>query len=275
MTAIPAAGTNIPLDTQSMFVIILVAALAAVTVALVPKRKAPAVVVVELFLGIIVGPQVLDIARPDGFMQFLSNLGLAMLFFFAGYEIDFQRIKGMPLRLGVTGWLLSLALAYGIGGALAAAGIVLSLVYTGSAMATTAIGTLIPVLRDNRDLHTPFGGYLMAAGSMGEFGPVLLITIVLTTKSPLSEVLVLVAFILVAVVLAIVKMSGRNQPEAKPTVDRIAERIHALLTAHEVTQGTSARRLNHTRVSIQIGNAMKTPISTANKKTPSALKNTW
>ncbi len=46
---------------------------------------------------------------------------------------------------------------------------------------------------------------------------------------------------LFAVVLAIVKMTGRDQPEARPTIDRISERIHALLMAHEVTQGTSAR----------------------------------
>lgn len=47
---------------------------------------------------------------------------------------------------------------------------------------------------------------------------------------------------LFAVVLAIVKMTGRDEPQAKPVVDRIAERIHALLTAHDVTQGASARR---------------------------------
>ena len=46
---------------------------------------------------------------------------------------------------------------------------------------------------------------------------------------------------LFAVVLAIVKMSGRDTPEAKPVVDRIAERIRALLTAHEVTQGSGAK----------------------------------
>lgn len=46
---------------------------------------------------------------------------------------------------------------------------------------------------------------------------------------------------LFAVVLAIVKMSGRDAPEAKPVVDRIAERIRALLTAHEVTQGSGAK----------------------------------
>lgn len=48
---------------------------------------------------------------------------------------------------------------------------------------------------------------------------------------------------LFAVVLAIVKMSGRDAPEAKPVVDKIAERIHALLTAHEVTQGRSGHRV--------------------------------
>jgi two-component sensor histidine kinase len=47
---------------------------------------------------------------------------------------------------------------------------------------------------------------------------------------------------LFAVVLAIVKMTGRDVPEAKATIDSIAGRIHALLTAHEVTQGNSMRR---------------------------------
>ena len=40
-----------------------------------------------------------------------------------------------------------------------------------------------------------------------------------------------------AVIIAIVKMSGRDNPEAKPLLDSITDRIRALLTAHEVTQG--------------------------------------
>jgi Kef-type K+ transport system membrane component KefB len=105
------------------------------------------VVVVELLLGVVLGPRVLGL-HVDQFVAFFSDLGLGLLFFFAGYEIDLRRIRGLPLRLGLLGWVLSLALAYTIGGALAAAGVVLSLVYTGSALATTAIGTLIPVLSD-------------------------------------------------------------------------------------------------------------------------------
>ena len=59
----------------------------------------------------------------------------------------------------------------------------LSLLFTGSAMATTAIGTLIPILRDAGELRTRFGTYLLAAGGVGEFGPILLITLVFSTKS--------------------------------------------------------------------------------------------
>ena len=46
---------------------------------------------------------------------------------------------------------------------------------------------------------------------------------------------------LFAVVLAIVKMSGKGDPAAKPTIDKIAERLHALLRSHEVTQGDGNR----------------------------------
>ncbi len=196
----------IDVDTASFFAIVVVAAAAAITVTVVPKRLAPPVVVIELLLGIAIGPHVLGLAHSDSFIEFFSNLGLGMLFFFAGYEIDFDRIRGAPMKLGAWGWVLSVALAYGIGGALAAAGIVVSFLYTGSAMATTAIGTLIPILRDNGELKTRFGTFLLAAGGAGEFGPILLVTLVLSTDSALHESLILLAFIALALILALGSM---------------------------------------------------------------------
>jgi Kef-type K+ transport system membrane component KefB len=193
----------IEVDTGSFFAIVVAAAIAAITVAVVPKKFAPPVVVLELMLGILIGPEILDFAHNDEFIEFFSNLGLGMLFFFAGYEIDFDRIKGKPMKLGAWGWVLSVALAYGIGGLLAAGGIVLSFLYTGSAMATTAIGTLIPILRDNGELKTRFGTYLLAAGGAGEFGPILLVTLVLSTDNPLHESAILLAFVALALVLAL------------------------------------------------------------------------
>jgi Kef-type K+ transport system membrane component KefB len=211
----------ISVDTASFFAIVTVAALAAVIVAVVPKQWAPPVVVLELLLGIVVGPHVLHLAHSSSFIEFFSNLGLGMLFFFAGYEIDFHRIRGGPIKLGAWGWLLSVALAYGIGGILAAAGVVVSFLYTGSAMATTAIGTLIPILRDNDELKTKFGTYLMAAGGAGEFGPILLVTLVLSTEGTLHESLILIAFIVLALLLAV--GSIRWAPRGWPLLERTFE----------------------------------------------------
>ncbi len=80
----------------------------------------------------------------------------------------------------------------------------LSLVYTGSAMATTAIGTLIPILRDSDELRTRFGTYMLGAGAMGEFGPILLITLVFSTKGAVENAVILILFIVLAVLAGIV-----------------------------------------------------------------------
>ncbi len=198
----------VEVDANSFLVIVAAAAVAGLVAMYVGPRVAIPVVVIELLLGILLGPDVADVAKIDDFTQFFSNLGLGMLFFFAGYEIDFRRIKGAPLRLAVIGWTVSLALAYSIGGLLAAAGIVVSLLYTGSAMATTAIGTLIPILQDGGEMRTRFGTYLLGAGALGEFGPILLITLVLSTTQPLHEAVILVAFVCLAVLIALVAVRG-------------------------------------------------------------------
>jgi Kef-type K+ transport system membrane component KefB len=178
------------------------------------------VVVVELLSGIVLGPRVLGL-HVSQFISFFSDLGLGLLFFFAGYEIDLRRIAGRPLWLGLAGWAISLAIAYAIGGALAAAGIVLSLLYTGSALATTAIGTLIPVLSDTGDLRTRFGTYLLAAGAVGEFGPILLLTLILSTQSTVHNALILVAFIGLAVTVAL--FAVRSAERTLPLFERTLE----------------------------------------------------
>jgi Kef-type K+ transport system membrane component KefB len=198
----------ISVDSESFLTVVVVGAIAAFAAGLIGPRLAVPVVVLEILLGIVVGPELLGLAQPDDFLEFFSSLGLGMLFFFAGYEIDFERIRGSPLKLAALGWLLSLVLAYSLGGLLALTGLVLSLVFTGSALATTAIGTLIPILSDAGELRTRFGSYLLAAGAMGEFGPILLITFVFSTQSATDNALILGVFILAAVAAAVVGVRG-------------------------------------------------------------------
>src|SRR3954447_17280188 len=197
----PAAGAStFTVDTGSFLAIVATSAVAATLVAVAGGRNPfVPVVVVELALGVLIGPQVLDLARVDPFTEFFAGLGLGMLFFFAGYEIDIARIRGLPLRLAVYGWAMSLVIAYTLGGALAAAGVVVSLVYVGSALATTATATLLPILTDTGEMRTRFGTYLLAAGAVGEFGPILLLTLVLSTQSALHNALILIAFVALTV----------------------------------------------------------------------------
>ncbi len=205
--------------------IIAAAALAGTLAALATGRGIVLpVVVIELLLGVVLGPELLGL-HPDQFVSFFSDLGLGMLFFFAGYEIDVHRIVGQPLRLALLGWALSLTLAYAIGGALAEAGIVLSLLYTGSALATTAIGTLIPILSDSGELRTRFGTYLLAAGAVGELGPILLLTLILSTQSTAHNAVILVSFVALAVLVAVlaVRFSERTLPVFERTLENSSQ----------------------------------------------------
>jgi Kef-type K+ transport system membrane component KefB len=177
-------------------------------------------VVLELVFGIVLGRHVLGF-KVTPFVSFFSNLGLGLLFFFAGYEIDLHRIKGAPLWLGLAGWGMSLVIAYSIGGLLAAAGIVLSLLYTGSALVSTAIGTLIPILSDAHELRGRLGTYLLAAGAVGEFGPVLLLTLILSAQSTLHNALILLVFVIVVVAVAVFAL--RSAQRTIPIFERTLE----------------------------------------------------
>src|SRR3954469_23066655 len=142
------------INPDSFLAIVATTALAGTLATLISSRGVLVpTVVAELVLGVIIGPQVVGLHVTD-FMQFFADLGLGMLFFFAGYEIDLHRIAGLPLRLGVVGWLLCPPIAFSVRGPPAWAGGGVSPLYPGSALAPTAIGTLIPVLNDSGELKT-------------------------------------------------------------------------------------------------------------------------
>jgi Kef-type K+ transport system membrane component KefB len=213
-------------DPTSFLVVVATSALAATVVGVAGGRNLfIPVVLVELVFGVLIGPQVFDLAQVTPFTAFFADLGLGMLFFFAGYEIDLARIRGKPLRLAVIGWVLSLVIAYVLGGVLALLGIVLSLVYVGSALATTAIGTLLPVLSDTGEIRTEFGTYLLAAGAAGEFGPILLLTLFLSAAGTLHNAVILVAFVAIAVLVAVVgiRSSSRSLPLFERTIEKSSQ----------------------------------------------------
>ncbi|MGK2878857.1 MAG: cation:proton antiporter [Solirubrobacterales bacterium] len=194
-------------DTQSFLLVLSAAALAPIIAGLVGSRLSSVVlpvVVVELLLGVVIGPQVLELAHTDDVLDAFAQLGLGFLFFFAGYEIRFDKIKGQPLKLATEGWVLSLILAYSLAGVLHVTGVIKSDLLVGSALVTTAIGTLIPILRDENRLGGDFGRNILAIGAVGEFGPVLIVTLLLgATSNAALQAVLLVAFVLIAVLTGI------------------------------------------------------------------------
>jgi Kef-type K+ transport system membrane component KefB len=166
-------------ELHSLLLIFTIAAVAPFLCEWVPRIRLP-LVVAEIGLGILVGPQVLGWAGAGPTIQVLARFGLAFLFFLAGFEIDFPAIRGQPLLLGALGWLASLLVCLGVGLGLQGCGLVESGLIVGAALATTALGTVMPILRDARELPTRFGAYAVASGAMGEFGPIVLIALVLS-----------------------------------------------------------------------------------------------
>src|SRR5439155_547227 len=94
---------------SSVAVIAVVALISPLTVAFTGLRLPE--IVVEILLGIVVGPQVLGWASNDERVQVLSLIGLAFLLLLAGLEIDFNRLRGRLLRLTGLGYAVSFGLA--------------------------------------------------------------------------------------------------------------------------------------------------------------------
>jgi Kef-type K+ transport system membrane component KefB len=158
----------------------LVAALAPLVVAALPGPRVPQVVIF-LLGGVLIGPHVLGLAETSG-IQLLANIGLGFLFLLAGYELDPALLRQRPGKLAIAGWLISATAAVGVAAGLTAAGYIRDYVPVGLALTTTALGTLLPILRDNDMLGGQFGRYVYAAGAVGELFPILIIAIFLTRR---------------------------------------------------------------------------------------------
>ena len=190
--------------------LVLIAAIAVISPLLAERLRRFNVpdVVLELAFGIIVGPYVLKLAHTNDVVNGLSDIGLAFLMFLAGYELDLQGIRGRPLRLASLGWLLSLGMAFAF--ALVSTGLAVDTLVVGLALTTTALGTLLPMLRDAGLLEARFGAYIVAIGTAGEFGPIVAVAVLLTRKDPFVTSALLVFFVAIAVACAL--LASRTRP---------------------------------------------------------------
>ena len=140
-------------------------------------------IVVEILLGIVVGPQVLGWASNDEPVQVLSLIGLAFLLLLAGLEIDFERLRGRLLRITGLGYILSFGLAVVVGYALRAADLVKSPLLVAIILSATGLGVILPILKDAGQTATPFGQVIVAGSSIAEIGPIVLLSLFFSGES--------------------------------------------------------------------------------------------
>lgn len=97
-----AEGNRLNIELSSLLIIAAIA-VAAPLISELPVGLRLPIVVVEIVLGIAVGPHGLGLADSKGVLGFLGLLGLTFLFFLAGFEIDFDEIRGRPMALAAGG----------------------------------------------------------------------------------------------------------------------------------------------------------------------------
>ncbi|MFF6777679.1 cation:proton antiporter [Streptomyces sp. NPDC012637] len=196
-------------------------------------------VIFEILLGILVGPDVLGWASTDALIDGLSQLGLTMLIFLAGYEIEFGKVRGDTLKRSLWAWVLALALGL-FTGVLLGGGYDKG-VFIGVALTSTALGTVLPVLRDSGDLHGRFGSVVMAFGAVGEFAPIIAMALLLSGRKPAESAALLAVF--AALTAAAVFWAMRPRP---PWFSRVVAR-----TLH--TSGQFAVRFVFLLIALMLG----------------------
>jgi Kef-type K+ transport system membrane component KefB len=204
-----------------------IAVLAPLLLGLLPRLRVPQVVLL-LLGGMIVGPQLLAIAQPAD-IQPLSDIGLGFVFLLAGYEIDQRLYRSDAGRRALISWAITAVLAVGVVGALAALGVVRAFLPVAIALTTTAFGTLVPILREAGLLEGRLGGFLLAAGAVGELLPIIAIALLLGVDNRFVALISLGGIAVLSVLLS-----------AAPRLVRAGSRLARVISAgqHETAQLT-------------------------------------
>jgi len=196
----------------NLLVVAAVAVLAPLTVGFAPRLRIPAVVL-EIIGGIIIGPSGFGWVHVDLPVAILALFGLAFLLFLAGLEIDVHRLRGRLLRYSVLGYLVGLVLAFGAGASFKAAGWVSEPLLIAITLSATALGLVVPVLKDAGQLQGEVGQTALAAASVADFTAVVLLSLFFSSSggSIGAKVVVLGAFAgLVAVTALVVSGAARS-----------------------------------------------------------------
>lgn len=200
------------IDFGNLLGVLAIAVIAPLALGLAPRLKIPAVVL-EIVLGVVVGPSVLGWLEVDLSVQIVALLGLAMLLFLAGLEVDIRALGGRLLPLAAAGYLISLLIGWAAGLSLSAADWVQDPLLLAVTVSATSLGLVVAVLKDAGRVDSPLGQTTIAASSLADFAAVLLLSLLFSAdgKGTGSQLLLFVLFAgIVAVVGIASATTARN-----------------------------------------------------------------
>jgi Kef-type K+ transport system membrane component KefB len=152
-------------------------------------------------------------------------IGLAFLLFLAGLEIDFDRLRGPLLRLAVAGFVVSLALATAAGLALKAGGLVAQPLFAAIVLSATSLGIVIPLLKDAGESGSTFGQLTIAAGTVADFGAVILLTLFFSREATgtTTRVVLLVSFVALGLIVAVLVIGAERSMRITAALRRLQD----------------------------------------------------
>ena len=195
---------------DGLLIVVAVAFAAPLVLGLFPSVKLPSVVL-EILAGIVIGPSLLGIVDIDESISVISVIGLAFLLFLAGLEIEFEKLRGRVLRLTLIGFAASFAIAVLVALVLKATGLIETPLLVAIILCATSLGVLIPVLKDAGEISSTFGQLIVAAGTIADFGAVILLSIFFSGEGGIGSTLLLIGGLVLLGVVVFFAVKGAER----------------------------------------------------------------
>jgi Kef-type K+ transport system membrane component KefB len=186
---------------SSLAVVAAVAFSVPLLLGLAPALRLPAVVL-EILLGIVIGPYGLRWVEADLPVQVLALIGVAFNLLLAGLEIDLDRLKGRLAKVAVLNFLASFALALLFVYGLKTAGLIAAPLLIAIILSATSLGIIVPVLKDAGQSASAFGQLAIASASVADFGTIILLSLFFSREATTTgaKLVLIGTFVLFAVV---------------------------------------------------------------------------
>ena len=198
----------------SLFLVVLLALVIPIFMARFQISNVPTAVA-EIIVGIIMGSSGFNLITSTHDLTLLSNLGVILLMFLSGMEIDFDLLqrknnpKGKsqagktvdPLKTAITAFIGIVIMAFVLAYVLRLTGLFSEVMLAAIILMTVALGVVIATLKEKDILGRPIGQTILLTAVLGEVIPLLLLTIYASINGGNAEQLWLIILLFVAAIL--------------------------------------------------------------------------